>query len=198
MNSVWLGFLATLLGSLFGGFFALSGTYLSNRLTLRRDKEQWERQQQAEREKLMREEEERARERLREVYENCINNLTQYMNVPYGYDPADDGQPISEEDRKKRIEEDARYERERAKYQAEVRRWLWELLINLPSPEKDSRAEYAVEDFFSGQRGQFDADDLLAFVLQSARNDPRLKIKVGRVGELPPSDSAKPKELHGV
>lgn len=198
MNSVWLGFLATLLGSLFGGFFALYGTYLSNRLTLRRDKEQWERQQQAEREKLMREEEGRARERLREIYENCIHNLTQYMNVPYGYDPADGGQPISEEDRKKRIEEDARYEREHAKYQAEMRRWLWELLINLPSPEKESPAEYAIENFFSGQRGQFDADDLLAFVLQSARNDPRLKIKVGRVAELPPSDSAKPKELHGV
>src|ERR1700754_341980 len=105
MNSVLLGFLATLLGSLFGGFFALYGTYLSNRLTLRREREQWERQQLAEREKLMREEEARVRERLREVYQNCIHSLTQYANIPYGYDPTESGQPVSEEDRKKRLEE---------------------------------------------------------------------------------------------
>ena len=186
MDSVWLSFLS----SLIGGFIALTGTYLAHHFALRKDREQWERQREAERQKLAREVSERAGEHLQQIYSNCIRSITQFDKVRAG-DGNADFDDLPSEERKL-------FYAERAKHFVEAQHWLWLLSINLTdvSADKVQKFNEAMKEFVTHE---YDADTLRDLVLEFAQNDSRLKIDAVRITHLPPADSAtKVKELQGI
>jgi hypothetical protein len=187
------------LSLLFGGLFALAGTYLANHFALKRERVQWERQQRVDREKVEREEKEKAREHLREIYINCVRNLTRYGQVPYpevlGLSEGDkDFDSLTDDKKEFYYADKRRYDDVRSKHFVEAQHWLWLLSINLPDIGTDDLNKFneEMEYFIAGSS----ATELNEIVLNLARNDSRLKNYVAGMAELnSPISAPKAKEL---
>lgn len=77
MNEAWVPVLTGILTAV----AALGGAFIANYFTLRRDREQWQRQQSAERDKWERERVEQARTRLRDIYLNCLRSIAEFEQI---------------------------------------------------------------------------------------------------------------------
>ena len=149
-----------LIGTILGGLLTLSGNLLANYLNIRKEREQWERQQRAEQQKLAREEQKLARSQLFEIYNNSIRHLSMFIVEPYSESSEEDA-PMSEN---------------KKTYYLEAQRWLWLLSLNLGNVDTPDLKTFEEElkNFFEGSYSA-DTEVLRDLVVKFAKHDPRLK-----------------------
>jgi hypothetical protein len=184
-----------LFGVLVGGAASFVGTYYAHKWSMEKEREQWDRQQKAENNKLAREELKLARTHLLEIYSNAIYYLTIYVTEDFRPidEDSDDAPPMSDEERKQHFLD---VRKNRQSYYLEAQRYVLLLLPNLTNTNDSDLKEFEkLLNSFIEDMG-YDAIELRNLIVKLARSDQRLKegissLSLGGLTNLLPE---KPKE----
>jgi hypothetical protein len=151
---------STLVGVIVGSLLSFLGTYAGHWFTMRREEKQWHRQQEAEREKRIREARKANREAIRNAYQNCIHTLSLLVATEF-----------NEESLKTADEE-------RLDIYREAHRWLTLVALYLRDREgggdTGNASFYSTFRHFAETANKHSASSLRDRVIEFALNDRRL------------------------
>jgi hypothetical protein len=168
------------LSALITGFVGVAGSvlgaYFAHKWSLDKEREQWNRQQEAENKKSLVEELKSGRARLLEIYNNAIHYLTAYMTQHYRPidEEYDDAPAMTDEERKQHFL-DVRTSQE--SYYLEAQKYVLLLSLNLRDvSDADLKRFNELFDEFIDLSG--DTGELRNLLVKFARNDRRLREEI--------------------
>jgi hypothetical protein len=150
---------STLVGVIIGSLLSFFGTYIGHWFTMRREEKQWKRQQEAEREKRIREAQKANRESIRDAYQNCIHTLSLLVTAEFNEKSI----KVADE--------------ERLDLHREAHKWLTLVALYQRDREGDGSIDesfYSEFDRFAEEADKYSARSLRDQVIKFALNDRRL------------------------